>query len=145
MGLNYIREAAFLVYLRHVYNNIVEETFFWDELIGEDITIPIEDRFDNAVKRVQKLLAAFNLSARQTCRGGSSADKRGGSGRRGDIKSIGGDNSTEGNGTIITTIGPSPHIILVDIMVVPRAILGEMGAAAIRTLAHVSCMDLHGI
>jgi hypothetical protein len=58
MSLNYVHEAAHAVYLRHVYNNTVADTFLGDELFGADRTVPIEERVDKAVKRVQKLSAA---------------------------------------------------------------------------------------
>jgi hypothetical protein len=52
MSLNYVHEAAHAVYLKHVYNNTVAETFLGDELLGADRTIPIEERVDKAIKRV---------------------------------------------------------------------------------------------
>ncbi len=55
MSLNYVHEAAHAVYLKHVYKKTVAETFLGDELFGADRTIPIEERVDKAVKRVQKL------------------------------------------------------------------------------------------
>ncbi len=57
MSLNYVHEAAHAVYLKHVYNNTVAETFLGDELFGADKTIPIEERVDKAIKRVQKFSA----------------------------------------------------------------------------------------
>ena len=54
-----------------------------DNLFGADRTIPIEDRVDNAVKRVQKLSAAAEATVGKTGRGGSSAVKRGGAAGRG--------------------------------------------------------------
>ncbi len=69
MGLNFVHEAAHSVYAKHVYNGTVAETFLGDKLFGADRTIPIEDRVDNAVKRVQKLPTAAKATPRQTCRG----------------------------------------------------------------------------
>ncbi len=56
----------------YVYNGTVAETFLGDNLFGADRTIPIEDRVDNAVKRVQKLSAATKATVGKTGRGGSS-------------------------------------------------------------------------
>ena len=83
MGLNCVHESAHFVYLKHVYNGTVAETFLGDNLFGADRTIPIEDRVDNVVKRVQKLSSASKATRRKTCRGGSSTFKRGGAGGRG--------------------------------------------------------------
>ena len=49
----YVHEAAHSVYIKHVYNETVPDTFLGDELFGADRTIPIEDKVDGAVKRVQ--------------------------------------------------------------------------------------------
>ncbi len=54
-----------------------------DNLFGADRTIPIEDRVDNAVKRVQKLSAAAKAAMGKTGRGGSSTVKRDGATSRG--------------------------------------------------------------
>jgi hypothetical protein len=62
MGLNYVHEAAHAVYLKHVYNNTVAETFLGDELFGANRTIPIEDKVDKAVKQVQKLSSTTKAS-----------------------------------------------------------------------------------
>jgi hypothetical protein len=35
IGLNYVHEAAHAVYLKHVYNNTVVETFLGDEFFGQ--------------------------------------------------------------------------------------------------------------
>ncbi len=51
MGLNYVHEASHAVYLKHVYNNTVAETFLGDELFGADRTVHVEDRVDKAVKK----------------------------------------------------------------------------------------------
>jgi hypothetical protein len=58
MGLNYVHEASYAVYLKPVYNNTVAETFLGDDFFGADRSVPVEDIVDKAVKRVQKLLAA---------------------------------------------------------------------------------------
>ncbi len=70
MSLNYVHEAAHAVYLKHAYNNTVAETFLGDELFGADRTIPIEERVDKAVKRVQKLSAAAKATVGLTGKGG---------------------------------------------------------------------------
>ena len=54
-----------------------------DELFGTDRTIQIEDRVDNAFKRLQKLSVAAKATLGQTSRGDSSACKRGYTNRRG--------------------------------------------------------------
>jgi hypothetical protein len=82
IGQNYVHEAAHSVYLMHVYNNAVEKTFPVDDLFGADITILIEDRVYNTIKRVHKLSTTTKLANGQTGRGGSSTNKRGGSCRR---------------------------------------------------------------
>jgi hypothetical protein len=68
MGLNRVHEAAH-VYMKHVYNGTVAETFLGYELFGADRTIPVEDRVDIAVKRVQKLTKAAKAIVGQTGRG----------------------------------------------------------------------------
>ena len=83
MGLNYVHEAAHIVYVKHVYNGTVAETFHGDELFGADRTIPVEDRVDSAVKRVQKLSSAARAAVGQSSRGGAGSGTRGGGGRRG--------------------------------------------------------------
>ncbi len=55
VGLKCVHEAAHSLYIKHVYNGTVAETFLGDELFGADRTIPTEVRVDNAIKRVQKL------------------------------------------------------------------------------------------
>jgi len=55
MGLNYIHEFSHADYLKHVYNATVAAFILGDELFGADMTIPIEDRTDTAIKRVHKL------------------------------------------------------------------------------------------
>jgi hypothetical protein len=82
MGLNCVHEAAHALYIKHVYNETVAETFTCDPLVGAARTIPIEDRVDSAVKRVQKLSTAAKTAVGQSSRGGSTFGRRGG-GRRG--------------------------------------------------------------
>ena len=83
MGLNHVHEASHAVYLKHVYNNTVAETFLGDELFGADRTVPVEDRVDKAVKRVQKLSAAAKAAVGLTGKGtGSSAKTTRGRGDR---------------------------------------------------------------
>ncbi len=54
MGLTCVHESAHSLYIKHVYNGAVAETFLGDALFGADRTIPVEERVDNAVKRVQQ-------------------------------------------------------------------------------------------
>jgi hypothetical protein len=82
MMLNYVHETTHPFYIKHVYNGTVADSFLGDELFGEDRTIPIEDRVHSAVKRVQKLTTTTKATMGQTGRGGYSANKRGGAGRR---------------------------------------------------------------
>jgi hypothetical protein len=82
MGLNCVHEQAHSLYVKHVYNGAVAETFVGDALFGADRTIPVEERVDSAVKRVQKLTTAAKAAVGQSGRGGSMAGKRNG-GRRG--------------------------------------------------------------
>ena len=89
MMLNYVHEAAHSIYIKHVYNGTVADTFLRDELLGADRTIPIEDRVDIAVKRVQKLTRLAKAIVEEMVCGGYSASKRGGAGRRGGINSNG--------------------------------------------------------
>ncbi len=77
MSLNYVHDATHAVYLKHVYNNTVAETFLGDELFGADKTIPIEERVDKAVKRVQKLSAVAKAAVGLTGKGGGQSSKRG--------------------------------------------------------------------
>ena len=81
MGINCVHEAAHSVYVKHGYNGTVPETFLGDELFGADRTIPVEDRVDSAVKRVQELTTAAKAAVGQTGRGIASkrGTRRGGS------------------------------------------------------------------
>ena len=90
MMLNYVDEAEHSVYIKHVYNGTVADICLGDKLFGADRTIPIENRVDSAVKRVQKLTTSAKAAVGQIGRGGYSANKRGGAGRRGGSNSNGG-------------------------------------------------------
>jgi len=89
MGLNCVHEAAHSLYVKHVYNGTVAETFLGDALFGADRTILVEERVDNVVKRVQKLTTTAKSIVRQSGRGGSSSSKCGG-GRRGGFSNYNG-------------------------------------------------------
>ncbi len=82
MGLNCVHEAEHSLYVKHVYNGAVAETFLGDALFGADRTILVEERVDNAVKRMEKLTTAAKAAVGQSGCGGSSSGIRGG-GRRG--------------------------------------------------------------
>jgi hypothetical protein len=41
-GLNCVQEASHSLYIKHVYNGAVGETFLGDALFGADKTIPVE-------------------------------------------------------------------------------------------------------
>jgi hypothetical protein len=82
MGLNCVHEAAHSLYVKHVYNGAVAETFLGDALFGADRTIPREERVDSAVKRVQKLTTAATSAVGQSSRRGITSCRRG-KGRRG--------------------------------------------------------------
>jgi hypothetical protein len=64
-----VHEAAHSVYVKHVYNGTVAETFLGDEHFGADRTIPVEDRVDNAMKCVQKLTTTAKATVGQRGRG----------------------------------------------------------------------------
>ncbi len=82
MGLNYVHEASHAVYFKHVYNNTVAEIFLGNELIGADRTVPVEDKVDKAVKRVQKLLAAAKAAVGLTGKGVGTKEPKGSRGSR---------------------------------------------------------------
>jgi len=82
MGLNSVHEAVHSLYVKHVCNGVVAETFLGDALFGAGRTIPVEGRVDSAVKRVQKLTMAAKGGVGQSSRGGNTSGRRGG-GRRG--------------------------------------------------------------
>ncbi len=84
MGLNCVHEAAHSLCVKHVYNGAAAETFLGDALFGADRTILVEERVENAVKRVQKLTTVAKATMGQSGRGGSSSGRRGG-GRRGEF------------------------------------------------------------
>ena len=44
MGLSCVHEATHSLYVKHVYNVAVAETFWGDALFGADKTIPVEER-----------------------------------------------------------------------------------------------------
>ena len=82
MGPNCVHEAAHSLHIKHVYNGAVAEAFLGDALFGTDRTIPIEERLDIAVKRVQKLTTSSKAAMGQSGRRGITSGRRGG-GRRG--------------------------------------------------------------
>ena len=61
----------------------LQKLFFGDNLFGADRTIPIEERVDGAVKRVQKISTSAKAAVGKTSRGGSSSCMRGGAAGRG--------------------------------------------------------------
>jgi hypothetical protein len=83
MELNCVHEAAYSLYVKYVYNGAVAETFSGDALFGADRTIPVEERVDIAIKRVQILTTAAKASEGQSSRGGSTPGRRGGDRRSG--------------------------------------------------------------
>ena len=84
IGLNYIHEASHALYLTHAYNLTVAEAFLGDPIHGAERIVPVEDRVDSAIKRVQKNTPAQRAAIGQLAgRGGSTTGRRGGSGRRG--------------------------------------------------------------
>jgi hypothetical protein len=89
MGLNCVHEAAHSLYVKHVYNGAVAETFLGDDLFGAYRTIPMEERVDSAVKRLQKLTTVAKATVGQSSRGGSTSGRRGG-GRRGGFSNYNG-------------------------------------------------------
>jgi len=89
MGLNCVHEPAHSLYVKHVYNGAVAKNFLGDALFGTDHTIPVEERVDNAAKRVQKLTTATQVVVGQSSRGGISSGRRGG-GRRGGFSNYNG-------------------------------------------------------
>jgi hypothetical protein len=91
MGINCVHEAAHSLYIKHVYNGVVAETFLGDALFGAaDRTIPVEERVDGAVKKVQKLTTTTKATVGQANRGGNTSDRRGGGSRGGFNNYIGG-------------------------------------------------------
>jgi hypothetical protein len=82
MGINCVHEAAHSLYINHLYNVTVAETFLGDDLFEVGRTISVEERVDIDVKRVQKLTATSKATVGQSGRGGNTSSKRGG-GRRG--------------------------------------------------------------
>jgi hypothetical protein len=96
MGLNCVHEAARSLYVKHVYNGAVTETFLGDALFGANRTIPVEERVDNAVKRVQKLTTSAKATVGQSIRGSNTSGRRGG-GRRGGFTNYNGDRQQQYN------------------------------------------------
>ena len=85
MALNRLHESAHELYLRHIYSPSVADTFIGDDLFGADRTLPIPDRVDSAVKRVQKLSmarAATSSRAGGNVRRGAGGGPGRGGGRR---------------------------------------------------------------
>jgi len=89
MGLNCVHEAAHPMYIKHVYNGAVAETFLGDALLEAARTILVEERVDIVVKRVEKLTKAAKASLGQFGRGGNTSGRRGG-GRRGGFSNYNG-------------------------------------------------------
>jgi len=81
-GLNCVHEATHSLYIKHVYNGAMAYTFLGNDLVGEDITILVEERVDNAANRVRKLTATYKATLGQSIRGGDTSGIRG-EGRRG--------------------------------------------------------------
>ena len=78
MGLNCVPKATQSLYIKHVYNGAVADYFLGDDLLGDDRTIPVEERVDNVVKRGHKLTAATKATMGQSGRWGSTFGRRGG-------------------------------------------------------------------
>ena len=124
VGLNCVHESAHSVYLKHVYNGTVADTFLGDDLFGADLTIPIEDRVDNVVKRVRKSTTTAKASMGQTGRGGSSTCKRGGA-----SASTGASRSTTSRGTTTTTTCLETHFLMANPIMGPLATIRAVGMA----------------
>jgi len=73
MGLNCVHEATHSLYIKHVYNGAVADTFLGDDLFGADRAIPVEERVENAARKA---------TVGQSGRGNITFGRRGG-GRRG--------------------------------------------------------------
>ena len=102
--------------MKHVYNGAVAETFLRDALFGADRTIPVEERVDSAVKRVQKLTTEAKATMGQSGRGGSSSVKRGGGRRGGFINYNGANNSSKTETkTSITGWEDPPHLVVTTV------------------------------
>jgi hypothetical protein len=89
MGLNCVHATAHSLYIKHVYNGADAKTFLGDALFGADRNILVEERVDNAVKRVQKLTTTTKAEVGQSGRGGSTFGMRGG-GRRDGVSNYSG-------------------------------------------------------
>ena len=70
MGLNYVHEASYSLYIKQVNNGAVADTLLGDDLVGAQRAILVEERVDNAFKRVRKLTAATKTSVGPRGRGG---------------------------------------------------------------------------
>jgi hypothetical protein len=79
MGLNCVHEVAHSLYIKHVYNG---DVYNGDALFGAGRNILVEERVDNAVKRVQNLTTTAKATYGHHGRGGITFGTRGG-GRRG--------------------------------------------------------------
>ncbi len=82
MGLNYVHETAHSLYIKHVYNGTDANTYLGADLFETYRIVPVEERVDGAVKRVQKLTASARTTLGQPSRGGNSSGRHDG-GRRG--------------------------------------------------------------
>ena len=78
MGLNYVHEAANSLYIKHVYNGAMANTYLGDELFGADRTIRVEEKIANADKRVHELTATTKEVVEQAARWGNTSNRRGG-------------------------------------------------------------------
>ena len=97
MGLKCIHEAAHSLYIKHVYNEAVADTFFGDDLLGAGRTIQAVERVNNVAKRVQKLTAAYKAAIGQSGFGGNTSGRRGGVQRFGSCNSYSGGKQQEYN------------------------------------------------
>jgi hypothetical protein len=57
MGLNCVHEVAHSLYIKHVHNGAVANTFLGANFLGAGNAILVEERVPSATKRVQKLTA----------------------------------------------------------------------------------------
>jgi hypothetical protein len=80
IGLNHIHESAHAIYLQHVYNQTVADAFLGDPIHGADMIVPVEERVDSAIKRIQKQTPATKAAIGHATRGTPTA-KRGSAGR----------------------------------------------------------------
>ena len=66
------------MYIKHVYNGIVAETFLEDALFGANKTITVEERVDIAATHVQNVTTTTKVAMGQIGLGGDTYGKRGG-------------------------------------------------------------------